>query len=552
MNHPSTAPPPAWGTSEKWLLGLLLLFLALRLIYALQGYPPSVTSIDELVYTEPAVNYVNSGHFAAPGLARQLEAKGVPGLDRHYFLNVPLAAYLRVAIFEAAGTSTAARRLADWLFLLLAAGSLLLMMRRWATPSSALLAALVFVTNRVAESDIGRPDVLALAFGLLALWWSTQPGVGHERPGGRAYGAGLLIGLSGMAHQFGGVFWAVIVITWQISALESPRHLGRLLVWLTLFGLGGLTASLLWLPQILAAPAAWQQQFSFMLELKHHLSRDFGQLAIRLITLTVGKNPAVPLVIIAGLLAAGWKRLQYPRRWKTLAAGGLLLFIWTCRSFEPYTIAYSVHFLAVICLLFALAFDELKGWAQPRMSPRWAGRLRFAAAAAVIAPGLIMTYIPLAENFGLPYRATQEKIAGLILQQVQPGDRVLAGSGYYYQVPGHNKSLWFWGEKLDLRDYNLVVAPYPTAADFPGPDRNIHEQWCQIFTAEQGAAFQRDFELVASVPDQWIQTTRYPTGYKPHITGCYIYRNIRPRPAQSGNGAGPAAQAGQQFGLALE
>ena len=254
----------------------------------------------------------------------------------------------------------------------------------------------------------------------------------------------------------------------------------------------------------------------------------------------------------AGLLAAGWKRLQYPRRWKTLAAGGLRLFIWTCRSFEPYTIAYSVHFLAVICLLFALAFDELKGWAQPRMSPRWAGRLRFAAAAAVIAPGLVMTDIPLAENFGLPYRATQEKIAGLILQQVQPGDRVLAGSGYYYQVPGHNKSLWFWGEKLDLRDYNLVVAPYPTAADFPGPDRNIHEQWCQIFTAEQGAAFQRDFELVASVPDQWIQTTRYPTGYKPHITGCYIYRNIRPRPAQSGNGAGPAAQAGQQFGLALE
>jgi hypothetical protein len=357
---------------------------------------------------------------------------------------------------------------------------------------------------------------------------STGENTALLAPWAQAFGAGLLIGLSGMCHQFGGVFWAVIVVALKLTRLPPHGKSREFLRWLALFGLGGLSAALIWLPQILASPEIWRSQFSYMLGLKAHLSRDFTRSAFRLLWLTLGKSPALPVVILAGL-AMGYRGLQHPKIWKALGICLLLLFVWHCHSFEPYAMWYAIHFLAALCILFALAFDELTSWFARRLASPWAGRLQWGMASAVIALGLSMAYIPMVEVFELPYRATQQKIADLIASQVRPDDRVLAGPGYYFQVPGHHKSLWYWGDQLDLGDYNLVVAPYATPADVPGPAGNVLEQWVQVFTAEQAAVFHRDFELVASVPDQWVKPRWYPTGYQPGVPGCFIYRNKHPR-----------------------
>jgi hypothetical protein len=529
-----SASPNDRGASilASWkLLSVLLLLLLFKLFCALDGYPPVWG--DEVFYTEPAVNFVQGGPYAAPGIDRQLETKGVNGLAEHYFLNVPIATYARMPVYEVAGANMIGFRLADWIFLVLATVALLIVLRRWVTPRTCILTGIVFATNRVVESDFGRPDVLSMAFGLVALFLVTKPhGSGDiGKPSlGRAYAAGFFIGLSGLTHQFGGIFWAVIVVAVQFAIQGTALNPLRSAQWMVCFGLGGLTGVLLWLPQIAMAPLAWYQQFSFMVSQKYHLFKNFGQSAHNLAVGTIGKNPIAVLLILFCPLIVGWRKLSHLKLWWTLVACLLLLAVWRCHSFEPVVLNYAVHFWAVICILFALAFDDLTGWTKRQFSANKAGLMQFAATASIVALALVMNYIPAVETCVLPYTATQKKIAAILRESIAPNDQVLAGPAFYYEVPAHIKSLWVWSEKLDLNDYSVVVAPF-APQDIPVSGGKGKDQWSQCFTLEQADVFRRDFKLVTNVPAIWFRPRYYPTSYQPHIFGCYLYRNQHPHAA---------------------
>ena len=518
------------------LLSLLALLLLVKLFSALEGYPS--TWCDEIIYSEPAVNFVKAGHYAAPSIARQLETKGVSGLDEHCFLSPPLGAYARVAMYELFGADQTGRRLTDWVFLVLTTAMLLWLLGRWVTPQATILTGMVFVLHRIVADDFGRPDLLSLLFGLAALLVVTrknEPATTDKSFFGHAYVVGLLIGLSGLCHQFGGVFWGVIVAAVQIIQPEPRWRPVKTAQWLAFFVLGGLTAALSWLPQIAAAPQAWHQQFFYMLDLKYHLAKNFAAAARTLAADTFGKNPAVCLLVAASVLAVKWRSAAQTRlRW-VLMVCFLLLAIWRCHSFEPYNVSYSIHFWAVICILFAFAFDEWSTWLKQQVAIAWAHRFLNASIALIVLTGSLTTYVGIAEAFLLPFHETRKEITTLLRENISPTDHVLVSDAFYYDVPAHSKSIWFWSEKLDLNKYNVVVAPFAAAESIPVFDGNGRtqlndsDQYDQCFSAQQVAVFRRDFKLIAKIPtiSGWQLA---PHLYTPMIKGCYIYRNLHPHP----------------------
>jgi len=153
----------------------------------------------------------------------------------------------------------------------------------------------------------------------------------------------------------------------------------------------------------------------------------------------------------------------------------------------------------------------------------------------IILAGSLTTYVAIAEAFLLPFHETRNEITELLRENISPNDRVLVSDAFYYDVPSHSKSIWFWGEKLDLDDYNVVVAPFPTAEAIPVYDGNSRtqlndlDQYDQCFSPEQAAVFRRDFKLIAEIPT--VSGMRLaPHLYTPRIKGCYIYRNLHPHP----------------------
>jgi hypothetical protein len=543
------APAPSAGSSRRanylsivetssatdfaapWALWLLLaLLLAAKLFSGLEGYPP--TWCDEIVYTEPAVNYVQTGHFAAPGIARQLGTKGLTGLDEHYFLNVPLGTYARVAVYEVFGTGQPGRRLADWLFLLTAASALLFALRHWVSPRAALLAGVIFLLHRIVGDAYGRPDLLALAFGLLALWLVTKPleaDADRKIIFGRAFIAGLLIGLSGFSHQFGGVFWAALTVAAQMVIQYKRIKLVDQILWLAVFGLGGLTVAVVWLPQIASAPQAWHDQFFYLVNLKKHLAKNFGKGVYYLASDTVAKNPAACLLAAVAVLAVRQRKTVRGRFILMLLAGAAVLAVWRCHSFEAYVRQYSIHFWAVICLLMAFVFDEWSAWLGKKLPSARARLLQNATIVVLLLSGSLQTGITSVESFVLPFHRTRTEINALLQKNISPNDRVLVGDSFYYDVPARQKSVWYWSEKLDLGNYDVVVAQFPTVDDIPVSDGRDRDQYNNCFSQEQAELFRRDFELVASVHGVMLPAKFSPPHYRPNVLGCYIYRNKQPR-----------------------
>ena len=524
-----------WLTSWQRLLAVLLLLMLFRLVGALAGYP--ATWVDEVFYTEPAVNFVNGGNFAAPGVAAQFASKGTTDVNQHYYLNVPIGAYVRIALYEVLGTGLVGRRVTDWIFQLAAILALLFALRQRATLPAALLASIFLYTNRVFETDFGRPDTLSLAFSLLALGLVIKPatiGDTASWSSRRALLVGLCIGLSGFTHQFGGVFWAVIVIAAQFTTQATawtPMLMAR---WLVFFGLGGIAAGLIWLPQIALAPHIWQQHFFHMLSWKYHLLKNFSVSVHNLISNTVARNPAVIVLVIISPCLVRWRNQAQDRLRVALVVCTLLLALWRCHAFEPNIFNYSIHFTAVLCLLFALAWDDLTRWLQLRFPSGLGSLIRPALLATVLVPALLMVGLPAMETFVLPYRATHQAVTELLQKNIAPAERVLADPEFYYAVPSTNKCLFVWADKLDLRGFDAVVAIYPTLTDAAVSDGHDYSQWARCFTREQAAVFSHDFELITNVPAIWYRPKFYPTSYRPHIDGCYLYRNKHTHTAAAG------------------
>ncbi len=541
--------------STPWQAGVLAVFLALifsvKLFSSLAGWPR--TWCDEVWYSEPAVNYINHGVYAAPGLLQQMDQLEIGGFDQHSFLFAPLTAYARIPIYLLFGAEQAGRRIADCIFLALATGALALLLRQWCSVRVVLLSCLLFATHKYVWLDYGRPDLLSLMFGILALSVLMRHLNGRNKTDlhpplqknriGNAFLVGLLIGWSGLSHQVGGVFWGLIIIAAKLTQGERSRGRGSLLQWLVFFGLGGLAGVALWLPQILSAPAVWWSQFSYMLSVKHHLMKSFSGSLVELGNSTIIRNPFVFVLLAAGLLAKRSCWAITDIRMVLIACLGLL-GIWRCWAFEPYNPWYSIHFWAAICILFALATGDLIEFLK---APPLTGKKPFVKKAAVVCAmlavlaGFIPAYNTLVECFMLPFQETRSNAIALLHSHISARDRVLVEPACFFETPSTNKSVWQWADKLDLNDFDVVVTHYPSKESIVVfQDR---DSWLDWFTPSQAKIFLDNFELVAGVPPVPLPTNsvaaridscfnnlakhmKIPAAHQgPQLRGFYIYRN---------------------------
>ena len=299
--------------------------------------------------------------------------------------------------------------------------------------------------------------------------------------------------------------------------------------WMLLFGLSGLSVGLVWLPQILGAPQDWQHQFFYLLNLKQHLAKSFVKSAGTMAADTIGKNPLVCLMILASPFAICASRPWQKKLCRILVACLLLLLVWRCHSFEYYVRQYSIHFWAVICILFAFVFDAWTGWLEQKFSSARAAHLQNITIVAVILAGSLQMYLVSVEAFWLPFAESRKEILTLLQKNILPGERVLATDAFYYDVPTRNKSVWYWSEKLDLSRYNVLVAAYATPEAMPVSDGKDRDQWENAFSPEQAVYFMKNFELVAGIPEKRLSAAFAPPHYRPFVAGCYFYRNKHPR-----------------------
>ena len=516
------------------LLGaFLMMVFAFKFFCAWSNCPD--TWCDEVFYIEPAVHFAETGSYAAPGLARQMTSYGVAGIDQCYYLNVPLGAYARVPIYALAGTDLRGRRIADWTMLALATLALLLVLQRWCSPLACLFGANLFVLHSILIENVGRPDNLSLALGLFAFAaWQRQAGTARFWP---AMGTGFLVGLSGLAHQFGAVFWGSIIIV--VMLVHDGRVLGWRLVarWLVWFGLGGLAGTVLpWLPQIGLAPGLWWQQYHYQLVHKAHLARDF-QAAFWFFAEDAIQNPVL-LVILATGLCFLWQNATRRRQVLAVAAWVVLLLAWRCWSFEPYNPWYFVHFWALLCILAGLAIDCLRQGISSQPGGKIGNGLLYVEMALALLIGLLPQYLLACEvrvRSGAQIHARQVR---LLHDHIAKQERVLAAPEFFFDVPSTNKTLWMWGEKLDLNQFDAVVAASKNVRTLASAD-----QWLDCLTPDQASVFMTHYELEASAPPpasfgqrptgpaKYLRRTAYAMGIISHTAsadGCYIYRNQHP------------------------
>jgi hypothetical protein len=509
-----------WGPFTWLLAGLLAVWLAFRLAFGWAGYPGN--NCDELIYVEPALNYVQTGKFSATGIAPQLIMKGVPGLEQQCFLAAPLGTYLRVPVMQLFGTDLPARRIADSLYYLLALGAFGTIVFRFCCPTLALATLLLFGQFRFIAWDAGRPDLLALGLGLSAFslasgcFFSSDPAPRSKRI--TLLVAGVLVGLCGLAHPFGGIFWGFL-ITCVVLFLHT-KYWGwrQALESLCFLGAGAVIGASFWLPQILSAPELWQKQFFYMNQLKDQLHKDFWISAQGLI-ITLRKNHTALLFTLLGCLLS-WRLLMRVNLWSLLLGGTFLLAVWECLRFECYNGNYAAQFWAVFCLCFAFGFQQVfrqAGVLFPALPWTLIARV---AIVGLLLESTCVSYRYLVEKLGFHNRDGHQAAIQVIGKNLGAGDAVLVTPACYFEVPSTNKTAWYWAENLDLNQFDIIVSKSKNV-----PVALHCDQWGDnIFTPAQAAAF-AGFKLVAVIPPVPTRLPGLPESLTPSTDSLYIFRN---------------------------
>lgn len=499
-----------------WLaIGVLISVIILKADLLAAGIPG--TDCDEAVYIEPAVHFYQSGVFASPGIASQLAQKGCPGLDEHCFLEAPLAAYFRAAGYELVGADQMGRRMMDGVFFLVVLGAFFYAVLPFTELDLALILTAMFGLERFIFSIAGRPDILSLSFGLLAFGVVLRLGLRREETPGSGLGAvffaGLMVGLSGLAHPFGGVFWGTLCsaclgfFAWQ----KAGRH-----SWIktfTAFGLGGACVLLLWLPQIITAPHLWQEQFFFMISFKAGLVKNFHSSAMGLFFDFRKYHCLFVLLIVSCFIP--WRNQLCQSIRNILIACLTVLAIWRCHSFEPYNGSYIIHFLGVAWIIFAMAIREICGFLGRFVTEKPLGFLKFAVVCIMLFETACVSFYSIGRAAPPPTPAAMRAVNRLI----KPGEKILACPACFFDLTSTNKSLWYWGEHLDLGTFDVIVSRYQQV-----PVQDGGDQWGDVFTTAQARLFKQQFQLAAQISSVKFSKFILPAEWIPPAQDIFIYQ----------------------------
>lgn len=507
-----------------FVLVLLALVLGARLTLSIKGYT-MLAGTDEPLYVEPAVNYVLHGRIASPGLAPQLALMGAPGLNQSSFLNVPIPVYLRMGLMKIFGAGLTGRRISDWIFTVTVIGAFSLLAFLLFPPIPALFTSCVFAFHPlIIWSGPGRPDLISLTFGLLGFGVVARclnrgflrKNSNHFMPGAAL--GGLLIGLSGFSHQFGGVFWTVIILALMLASTWKEIPPGKMALWICLFFAGEFAASLIWLPQIWSDPHDWWEQIQMLPKLKLMLDKKFWVSARVLLLQIMALKPLIGL----GLLALPFIKTKGEAERRIIIALGaalVLLAIWRCRSFEYYNLNYSVHFLGTACILFGIFATRTWEWVEAKTRGQKYYWIYFSALAACIFAGREMSYKSLMDAFFLPRARYEETIAEALERNIGGSDKALITTTFYFAVNSADKIVMCWTDHLDVSNYDVVITPDQAMVGYA--QRDVY--W-NCFTSKQARDFESQFARIASVPDTPVKGVLFPSHPGLTFMGMYIYR----------------------------
>ena len=491
------------------LCATLAFYLGLRLVPALRGDPSIGT--DEALYVEPSVNYLQSGEFASSGVAPQMAKRGLGGLEHTYLYPSPVPMWTRAALMKMVGVDSRGRRLVDFTFLVFLVGAFYLAARRFLPVNGALLAANLYVLNpNVGFTTAGRPDVLSACFGLLACgvclsrWVTTATTEGGWRGWGAVFLAGMLVGASGLSHQFGGVAWGLVAAT--LVAMGVKRDgVGRTVCMEGVLVLGGLAAVGLCVAADRSSPGELERRYLWIVAMKQAVGKNFVVSLYSSVRQVFYRNPFVlPVVIYAAVCGFRSRNAVLCRVFAGLAC---VLIVWRCVSFETGNSTYAPHYWGVICLAFGAGFGELA-----------AARVKLATLVGVasVAAGFVACASDFGTAYALPHAGQFRKIQEALRAEIKPGDNVLAATPEYFAIPSKRKTLMYFSEDLDIMDYDVVVLSFNPP---PGGFLPV----CDYLTPPQAEALRSHFVLVEAIDPAVIQYARLRIG--PWRTaGCYIFR----------------------------
>ena len=218
------------------MLGLIAAFSIFN--FATLGRVPAYPHTDDGLYAAAAYQFWQTGK---PGCA---PCKDVVGVDRDVWAFGRIAAAVQGVFLHFVGVSVFTALLPSFLVgLLLLAVTVALGRTLWDTQTGLLAALLLAASAKFFEtSHWARPDILLALFFLFSLWLVAS--VSLERPYGRLFGAGLVMGLAGDVHINGFLIAPVPLLFWLLLRPVSSRVRWRAA--LTYVGAGCL-AVLFWL-----------------------------------------------------------------------------------------------------------------------------------------------------------------------------------------------------------------------------------------------------------------------------------------------------------------
>jgi MFS family permease len=490
----------------------IIAVFCLRLYAALQGWPD--TFIDEIFYVSPAENWWRTGTLGIPALASQLAVDGVPSAKDHYFLTLPTALAFRTAFLGIFGIDLVGRRLAD-LAIGVGVGFVLYRtsLRYLGTRTDGLVACAFFVVNStVFWFWAGRPDLLGLAFGLsAAMAWKQSENL--PRRWRSLFGAGILIGASGLCHPFAGFFWLVFLVMiemvtkgWKASIL--------LILWV---GSGAMCIVLIWLlPTLALHHSAFLEQSAWMVRVKQGLPRDWMFAVEGFLVSTFGRMPlAAPLLILLF-----WKRYRNGHDHVCYAAAltlVLMLAYWAV-SFEPTNRSYMVHFWALLSICLALGVDSLSREAE-RQKGVYLQVLLPAYLAGVFGFGFLTSYNKIIEVVSFDHREWRNQRGHVLRSAIPEGATVLTYCYLCFEMPWARSSAALHHERLRLSDFEYIVLTEEAPA--------VREQanpWFDSLTIAQSEELRKNFTQVAAMPHCYLPRDFQITSYRPYIIGIWIYR----------------------------
>lgn len=301
--------------------------------------------------------FADAGYRLARGLgfSSMLYREVMPSLVRHYYLTPPIHPLLLSLVFRFTPPTIAAVRAVSMLFALAVLALTVGIGHRLkvgVVASLAAAAALTLDPAFVRAAHVGRMDIVALTFLLLAVWLSLGLAAPSRSAGlyGRAVLAGIAAGCSALSHPIGIVALPASLAIALVGRREGRARMGVLLV------AGTAAAMLPWMAYILQDRAGFMEQFGNQFARKAAEHRT-GNSVLEIL----GQWPVPALWVAAVAVALATLRQAAPLYGRGVWLAFSLVIVVVLTGYEPW---YAVDLapLTYVGLAAGLSLLRRAGW----------------------------------------------------------------------------------------------------------------------------------------------------------------------------------------------